>query len=237
MRPVAPGPRVELLDRRQQDAQLRPQGGVDRGLSPAVVLAGGVLGGLAGVDHAVDCGEQVAPVEPGVAADAEDLEGVQPPRAAGHHPHQGGVVRGIGDGAQGLLQVPDLGRLEQGQAADDGEWDVLGLEAVHDEVAVLVLAVQDRDVAPVPALVLERADGVHDGDGLVLATGAHVELDGAALGLVGGQDLVRREAGLVTADEAVGGVEHEADAAEVLLDGEVARRSRREAVRVVRGRA
>ena len=69
----------------------------------------------------------------------------------------------------------------------------------------------------------ERADGVDDGDGLVLGPGADVELDGGAVGLVGPQALVGREAGLVADDETVGGGQDVADAAEVLLDGEVAR--------------
>ena len=178
---------------------------------------------LAAVHQPVDGREQVAAVELGVADDLQDLQRVQAPRAAGHHPHEGGIVGGVRDGAQGLLQVPDLRRLEEGQAADDGERDVLGLEAVHDGVAVLVLAVQDGDVVPGAAGGMERADGVDDGDGLVLGPGADVELDGGAVGLVGPQALVGREPGLVADDETVGGVQDVVDAAEVLLDGEVAR--------------
>ena len=68
---------------------------------------------------------EAAAVEPGVAGDAQDLEGVEAPRAGGHHPHERGVVVGVRDRAQALLQVPDLGRLEQAQPADDRVRDVL----------------------------------------------------------------------------------------------------------------
>ena len=87
-----------------------------------------------------------AAVEVVGAGDAQDLQGVQAPRAGGHHADEGGAVVGVRDGAQALLQVPDLGRLEQAQAADDGVRDVLVPEPGHDGVAVLVLAVQDGDV-------------------------------------------------------------------------------------------
>ena len=253
VRAVPPGARVELLDGGEQVAQLRAEGGIDgdaplgrgRAVGRAEVAVCSVVGVVAtvravaavvavaavergqldlpAVHQAADGREQVAAIELGVAADLEDLQRVQAPRAAGHHPHEGGIVGGVRDGTQGLLQVPDLRRLEEAQAADDGERDVLGLEAVHDGVAVLVLAVQDGDVVPGAAGGMERADGIDDGDGLVLGPGADVELDGGAVGLVGPEALVGREPGLVADDEMVGGGQDVVDAAEVLLDGEVAR--------------
>ena len=84
-------------------------------------------------------------------ADPEDLERVEPPRAGGHHPDQRDVVVRVRDRAERLLEVADLGRLEQAQPADDGVRDVLVPQPRHDRLAVLVLAVQDRDVGPAAA--------------------------------------------------------------------------------------
>ena len=72
-----------------------------------------------------------------------------------------------------LLEVADLGRLEQAQPADDGVRDVLVAQPGDDRLAVLVLAVQDRDVAASVAVSpTSRLDGVDDGDRLVLRSGA-----------------------------------------------------------------
>ena len=87
-------------------------------------------------------------VEPRLRGDAEDLERVEPPRARGHHAHERDVVLGVRDRPQALLEVPDLRRLEQRQAADDGVRDVLVAQPLDDGVAVPVLAIQDGDVAP-----------------------------------------------------------------------------------------
>ena len=209
VRALAPGERVELLDGGQQGAQPGPK--LRRGVV-RVPLRGG------------DVHQGGAAVEVVQAADAQDLQGVQSPRAGGHHADEGGAVVGVRDGAQALLQVPDLGRLEQAQAAHHGVRDVLVPEPRHDGVAVLVLAIQDGDVVAAAAAPLprERLDGVDDGDGLVLGACAAVELHRDSLVLVGPEALVRLEAGLVAPDQAVGGLDDVADGAEVLVDAEAA---------------
>ncbi len=86
------------------------------------------------------------------------------------------------------------------------------------------------------ALPHHRLDGVDDGDGLVLRAGAGDQLDGCAVFAVRGESLVRLEARLVVADQAVGGGQDVADGAEVLLDPQARRRAGRGAGRVVRRR-
>ena len=144
--------------------------------------------------------DQVAPVEAGHPGDVEDLERVEPPRAGGHHPGQRDVVVGVGDGPERLLEVADLGQLEQRQPADHRVRDVLVAQPGDDRVAVLVLAVEDGDVRPARASVgrpRRGADRVDDDDRLVLGPGADDELDRVARLALGPQALVRLEAGLV----------------------------------------
>ena len=97
---------------------------------------------LASGDDVADRVDEVALVEPGHSGNVEDLEGVEPPRAGGHHPGQGDVVRGVRDGPEGLLEVADLGCLEQRQAADHRVRDVLVAQPSDDRVAVLLLAIR-----------------------------------------------------------------------------------------------
>ena len=81
-------------------------------------------------------------------------------------------------------------------------------------------SVQRRAGRPGPG---EGADGVDDGDGLVLGARAQVQLHGDAGVLVGPQALVGLEAGDVALDEPVGGVDDVAARAEVLVDAEAPR--------------
>ncbi len=197
VRALAPGLVVELVDDAQQAAQLGPRGGRDG--DGAVVLVvrfgGGCRGRLAGLDQpADDVQERLALVEMGDAGDVQDLQGVQPPGTGGHHPGQGRAVVRVGDGAQALLQVADLRHGEQGEPAHHGVRDVLVLEALDDGVAVLVLAVQDGGVAPALRGADALADGVDDGDRLVLLATADHDLDLEPVLALRPQALVRLEA-------------------------------------------
>ncbi len=140
---------------------------------------------LPGVDDRPGGFEQVAPIEAGHPADRQDLERIEAPRAGRHHPDQGDVVVRVGDGPQALLEVADLGRVEQRQPAHDGVRDLLLAQPGDDLVAVLVLAVQDRDGSTRPAgrrrPAASAADRVDDGDRLILGTGARHDLDQGAL--------------------------------------------------------
>ena len=57
----------------------------------------------------------------------------------------------VGDGAQALLEVADLGRLEQRQAADDRVRDALVAQPGDDGLAMAVLAVEHGEARPVRA--------------------------------------------------------------------------------------
>ena len=167
----------------------------------------------------------------------EDLEGVQAPRAGGHHPGQGDVVVRIRDGAQRLLEVADLRRREQRQAADHGVRDVLVSQPRHDRLAVLVLPVQDRGVRPFRVLAKPIADGIDDDDRLVLRAGADDQVDLLAHPALGAQPLVRLEARLVATDEPIGRIQQVALRPEVLLDPEARRWTGRSCIGIVPGRA
>ena len=82
-----------------------------------------------------------------------------------------------------------------------------------------------------------RADGIDDGDRLVLRPGADDQLDRRTDFALRAQALVRLEADRVALDQAVGGRQHVLDRAEVLLDAQARRRPGSRAVRVVDGRA
>ena len=224
-RALPPGLRLELLDHVEQPAQLRAQGG----------LGAGVCACLRGGHDLLDHVDQVGLVEPRGAADVEDLERVQAPRAGGHHPGQRHVVVRIRDGAQALLQVPDLRRGEQREAAHHRVRDVLLLQPGDDRLAVLVLPIQDRHLRPGRARVVVRLHGVHDGHRLVLRPATDDDLHLAAVLAAGPQPLVRLEAGGVVHDQPVGGGQHLADRAEVLLDAQDGRLAGRRAVGRVGG--
>ena len=176
---------------------------------------------------------QVRPVEARDAADVEDLERVEPPRAGGHDAGQGDVVVGIGDGSQRLLEIADLRRGEQAQPADDGVRDVLVAQPRDDRLAVLVLAVEDGGVRPVRVLAEPLANAIDDGDGLVLGTAAHDDPDIEAFGPFGSETLVRFESRGVASDEPIRRIEHATHRSEVLLDPPARWRAGWHRVRVV----
>ena len=105
------------------------------------------------IDDLPDDLDDVASVVAGHPGDLQDLDGVEPPRSGRHHPDQGDVLVRVGDRAEALLEVADLGRLEQRQPTDDGVRDVLVAEPRDDRLAVPVLAVEDGDVGPGPTFL------------------------------------------------------------------------------------
>ena len=152
VRALAERQRVELVERVLELAQLgaRHRRGIDH-LALGTVLAplvDDVDLDLPRRDDRPDGLEQVRPIELRRPRHAQDLEGIEPPRTGGHHPHQRDVVVRVGDRPERLLEVADLGRVEQAQPADDGVRDVLVPQPRDDGLAVLVLAVQDGDVGP-----------------------------------------------------------------------------------------
>ena len=230
----AEGQRVELVERVQQLPELGPRAGRRVDLGPRRVLVAvrdPVHLEPARFDDGADRLEQVRPVEPRHPGHPQDLERVEAPRTRGHHADEGVVVVRVRDRAQRLLEVPDLGGLEQAQAADHRVRDVLVAKPRDDRVAVLVLAVQDRERGERPAGPVRCAsplrDPVHDRDGLVLRAGADEEGDRLAVFAVRHQPLVGLEAGLVAGDQAVGPGQDVAHRPEVLLDPEARRRTGR----------
>ena len=151
---LAEGQRVELVERVQQLPELGPRAGRRVDLGPRRVLVAvrdPVHLEPARFDDGADRLEQVRPVEPRHPGHPEDLERVESPRTRGHHADEGVVVVRVRDRPERLLEVPDLGGLEQAQAADDRVRDVLVAQPRDDRVAVLVLAVQDRERGERPA--------------------------------------------------------------------------------------
>ena len=146
------------------------------------------------------------PVEPCRPVTREDLERVEPPRARGHHPHERDVVLGVRDRPQALLEVPDLRRLEQRQAADDGVRDVLVAQPRDDGVAVLVLAIQDGDVRPGRRPVAAVATARTDASTIATASSSGPAQTWSSTGTpavaLGPQALVGLVAGLVAARSA-----------------------------------
>ena len=198
---------------------------------------------LARADRLADQLEQVALRAARGPGDREQLERVEAPGARGEGPGEGDVGEGIGERAEGLLEVADLGRREEREPARHGVGDALLAQAGHDRVAVLVLAVEDGERAPrdgglaadgrVPAG--EGADPLDDRGRLVVGAGAGDQLDGegAVAGAVRREALVGHVAELVAADQAVRDDEDRRAAAEVLDDAQAGRRPGRGAVGVV----
>ena len=152
MRALAEGQRVQLVERAQELAQLRA---VPAAASTSAV--GGPSSRRSATSStsswpvatiALTVSSRCARSNFAIRRDPQDLQRIEPPRAGGHHPDERDVVVRVRDRAQRLLQVADLRRLEQAQAADDGVRDVLVAQPRHDRLAVLVLAVQDGDVGP-----------------------------------------------------------------------------------------
>ena len=238
--PLAEGQRTQLVEHLQEPAQLCPRlrrdprgplvhlAGLVRGLTIEDVLANdaGAHDAPHGVDH-------VRPVERCVPGHPQDLNRIQPPRPRGHDPDQRGIVQRVRHGAQSALGVADLGKVEQRQAAHDGERDPLVLELLHDGIAVPVLAVQDGDRVPGGSARLHRVadvvrpglpwsrqggDRVRDRDRLVLVAVADVDLDGQALVPLRDEALGGVDAAGIGGDQTVGAGEHMAHGAEVLAD-------------------
>ena len=184
--------------------------------------------------------EQVRPIELRRPRHAQDLEGIEPPRTGGHHPHQRDVVVRVGDRPERLLEVADLGRVEQAQPADDGVRDVLVPQPRDDGLAVAVLAVQDGDVGParfppVPSPTIDlMASTIATASSS--APAQTTSSTGVAVGSVGRQPLVGLEARPVVDDEPVRGGQHVPHRPEVLVDPEARRRTGRRRAGVVRGR-
>ena len=88
------------------------------------------------------------------ATDLEDLQRIEAPGCRGHHAYERDILMRVGDGPQALLEVADLGCLEQGQPADDGVGDALVPQAGNDGLAVAVLAIEDREVRPIGRLCI-----------------------------------------------------------------------------------
>ena len=106
-------------------------------------------------------------------------------------------------------------------------------------VAMLVLAVQDRERGERPAGAVRCTsplrDPVHDRHGLVLRAGADEEGDRLPVRPLGHEPLVGLEAGLVAGDQAVGPGQDVAHRPEVLLDPEARWRTGRGRSRIVGG--
>ena len=170
----------------------------------------------------------------GHASDLQDLERIEAPGRGGHHAYERHVLVRVGDGSQALLEVADLRRLEEREAADHGVGDALVAQAGDDGLAVAVLAIEDREAGPVGRLGIGGdgvpatlgLDAVHDLACLVLDVGRDHELDRLARPARGAQDLVWRVAQLVALDEPVGDREHGLHRAEVLLEPQPRGRAR-----------
>ena len=205
-------------------------------------LARSLVEHLARVDDLPHGLDDVPPVVAGHPDDREDLERIEPPRPGREHPGQGHVLVRVGDRAQRLLEVPDLGRVEQRQPADDGVRDVLVAQPGDDRLAVAMLAIQDRDVRPgsfrccIPVRADQLADPVRDRDGLVVRAGAHDEGHGLAVPAPGVQLLAGLVAHDVVVDQPIGGGEDMAAGAVVLLEAEPGRTAGRRRTGVVDGR-
>ena len=220
-RALAPGQRRQLVERREEPAQLgagdaarrrraasggggacdgRAVGAADlrrasagaRGRPPtpsslplSVVTTGSVAVGSPSTrstssspdsDDLADDLDDVAPV---VAGHRGRSGGSRSRRAATGRPTSSGRARRPGCGSAIARRLCSRSRisggLEQRQPADDGVRDALVAEPRDDRLAVLVLAVQDRDVRPGPAFLgLDRVD---DRRRLVLRVRAGDQLD------------------------------------------------------------
>ena len=82
------------------------------------------------------------PVVPRRPRQMEDLDRVESPRPGRHHPDERDVLLGVSDRPQALLEIADLRRREQRQAAGDGVRDPFVAKPGDDRLAVLVLAVE-----------------------------------------------------------------------------------------------
>ena len=227
----------------EQLPQLRPRRGrrIDlRGGGVLVTLGDDIGLDPPGVDDGLGGLDQVRRSNFAIRLTLQDLERIEPPRAGGHHPHQRDVVVRVRDRPQRLLQVADLRRREQRQPADDGVRDVLVAQPRHDRLAVLVLAIQDGDVRPAVRPGRRRASALMASTMATASSSGPAQIDELD-GVPSSRSVTRRLSGSkrvsLFADQPVGGGQHVADGAEVLLDPQPRRRAGRRGVGVVRGRA
>ena len=117
MRALAERQRVELVERAEELAQLGAghRRGIDRLVLGPSSRRSLTTSTSTCPDATIDLDglEQVRPVELRHPGDAQDLERIEPPRTGGHHPDQRDVVVRVGDRPERLLEVADLGRVEQ----------------------------------------------------------------------------------------------------------------------------
>ena len=149
VRALAEGQRVELIERAEQLAQLaRGAAGLHLGRRASSCRSGRVDLDLADSTIALIVSSRCARSNFAIRLTRRISSASSRHGPAVIIRTSGGVVVRVRDGAERLLEVADLGRLEQAQPADDGVRDVLVAQPGDDRLAVLVLAVQDRDVRP-----------------------------------------------------------------------------------------
>ena len=158
---------------------------------------------------------------------AQDLGRVEPPRTGRQEAHEGARVVRVGGDAQRGLDVAHLRHGKQARAADDDVRDVLLAQPLDDQVAVAVLAVEHRDVAPALGRRQLREcvlDPGHDHVRLVLLVSGVDDLDRLAERLDGSQRAAL-EPLLVAVDQPAGRRQDVAGGAAVVEQTAAARRS------------
>ena len=121
--------------------------------------------------------------------EAHEIDGLEMPRGRGEDASGGDVVERLVDEAEVCEDVADERMLEDGEARDDERNFALG-EFFDETVAVIVLAIEDGEVAPGSAGAVEALEFAGDPGGFFVFVGELGDADALALGVRGGEDFV-----------------------------------------------
>ena len=151
----------------------------------------------------------------GVLAQRIERPGADPARRQIHDPLERGVVAAARAQPQVGERILDFGALEESQAAVYLVGQPRVQERFFEYARLRIRTIQDRDIAPQPALVHPFADAVDDEIGLVAFVEGRVEADALAV-LAAGPQRLAEPAGIVR-DQRIRGLEYRAGRAVVLF--------------------
>ncbi len=158
---------------------------------------------------------QRAAGSPGVLAQHLEALRAHAARRQVHHALEGGVVVAVGDEPQVGERVLDLRALEEPHAPVHPVWHARRQKRLLEHARLCVGAVQDGDLAPLPALRHPLTDAVRDELRLVALVEGGVEADRLPARAAGPEFLA--EAAGVVRDDAVGRLQNGRGGTVVLL--------------------